>query len=102
MLLCMPNAHLSATVMQVEELASLQVSIEEKDVRISELETLCSERPDQSRLLAAMESDKVAAAQATSQNAVLKQQLQELQDGFIKMVSKPICSGNINCIFLHF
>ncbi|KAK3908927.1 Golgin subfamily A member 2 [Frankliniella fusca] len=68
-----------------EELASLRLKLEEKDAHIADLEILCSERPDQSRLLAAMESDKVAAAQATSQNTTLKQQLQELQDGFIKM-----------------
>lgn len=71
---------------QTQKLTSLQSELEEKDARIADLETLCNEQPDQSRLLAAMESDKVAAAQATSQNNVLKQQLQELQDGFIKMV----------------
>lgn len=72
--------------LKAAELVSLRAEVEEKDSRIADLETLCNERPDQSRLLAAMESDKVAAAQATSQNAVLKQQLLELQHGFIKMV----------------
>lgn len=75
---------------EAEELVSLRAEVEEKDSRIADLETLCSERPDQSRLLAAMESDKVAAAQATSQNAVLKQQLLELQYGFIKMSNEKL------------
>lgn len=75
----------SSLASETQELANLRLKLEEKDAHIADLETLCNERPDQSRLLAAMESDKVAAAQATSQNTVLKQQLQELQDGFIKM-----------------
>ncbi|KAJ1520109.1 hypothetical protein ONE63_004329 [Megalurothrips usitatus] len=70
---------------ETQELGRLRTELKEKDARIYDLETLCNDRPDQSRLLAAMESDKVAAAQATTQNSVLKQQLQELQDGFIKM-----------------
>lgn len=39
------------------------------------------------RLLAAMESDKVAAARAVSQNQKLKEQILELEGGFVKLVS---------------
>lgn len=41
---------------------------------------------DTSQLLAAMQSDKVAAARALTQNKQLKEQLEELQSGFIIMV----------------
>ena len=75
----------SSLDLESEKVTSLLIELEEKETRIADLQMLCNEQPDQSRLLAAMESDKVAAAQATSQNTVLKQQLQELQDGFIKM-----------------
>ena len=72
---------------QDRSVAELQAEIEEYKAHMSELEILRGEQPDQSRLLAAMESDKVAAAQATSQNAKLKDQVQELQEAFIKIVS---------------
>jgi hypothetical protein len=51
------------------------------------VERLEGDQPDKDKLLAAMESDKVAAARAVGQNQRLKQQLEELQDGFVKMVS---------------
>lgn len=65
--------------------------LESKRESIAELESLVERlqvfRPDTSKLLATMESDKVAAAMAASQNAELKKQLQVIQDDFIKMVS---------------
>lgn len=50
------------------------------------LERLSGEVPDAKLLQAAMESDKVAAARAISQNTQLKEQLHELQNAFIKLV----------------
>lgn len=59
------------------------------------LERFEGDQPDKDKLLAAMESDKVAAARAVGQNQRLKQQLEELQDGFVKMVSLKLCYWNI-------
>ena len=41
---------------------------------------------DKGQLAREMESDRVAASRAMAQNKQLKQQLQELQDGFITLV----------------
>lgn len=49
------------------------------------------------KLLAAMESDKVAAARAVSQNQKLKDQVVELEDAFVKLVSKN-CKSIYNII----
>jgi hypothetical protein len=54
------------------------------------LERYECDQPDKNKLLATMESDKVAAALAVGQNQQLKLQLEELQDGFVKMVSEDI------------
>lgn len=68
--------------------------MEEKNGRIYEMESMLErfqgDQPDKDKLLAAMESDKVAAARAVGQNQRLKQQLEELQDGFVKMVSLTV------------
>lgn len=65
--------------------------LESKKDCISELESLIERlrisQPDTTKLLAALESDKVAAARAITQNNELKKQLQDIQDDFIKMVS---------------
>lgn len=44
------------------------------------------DQPDNAKLLATIESDKVAAARAVMQNNQLKEQLEEMQNAFIKMV----------------
>ncbi|GLV41477.1 Golgi matrix protein 130 kD [Carabus blaptoides fortunei] len=65
----------------------------EKCERIVELETQMErlkDQPDASKLLAAMESDKVAASRAVEQNKKLKQQLEELHEGFIKMSNSKL------------
>lgn len=76
---------------QIQENQNLQRELEERSGRIDELESMVErlegDQPDKDKLLAAMESDKVAAARAVGQNQRLKQQLEELQDGFVKMVS---------------
>ncbi|KAK4880543.1 hypothetical protein RN001_008689 [Aquatica leii] len=51
----------------------------------SEMENIRADKPDNAKLLAAMESDKVAAARAVEQNSQLKQQLEEMQQAFVKM-----------------
>ncbi|KMY95726.1 golgin subfamily A member 2 [Drosophila simulans] len=52
-----------------------------------QLERLQSEQPDQSKLLATMESDKVAASRALTQNVEMKNQLDELQQRFVQLTN---------------
>lgn len=69
----------------------LMKDLDAKKDSIAELESLVErlqgQQPDNSKLLAAMESDKIAASRAVIQNAELKKQLQDMQDDFVKMVS---------------
>ncbi|KAF4526803.1 hypothetical protein B566_EDAN016630 [Ephemera danica] len=58
------------------KVAELQSELSQLQEKVSELQ---EGRPDDVKLLAAMESDKVAAARATAQNTQLKQQLLESQ-----------------------
>lgn len=51
-----------------------------------EINRLQSNQPDNVKLLATIESDKVAASRAVTQNAELKKQLEEMQQAFIQMV----------------
>lgn len=52
-----------------------------------EVERSKTKEVDTSQLLEVMQSDKVAAARALTQNKQLKEQLEELQSGFIIMVN---------------
>ncbi|SPP72751.1 golgin subfamily A member 2 [Drosophila guanche] len=62
-----------------------------KEAAIAELEQqldrLQAEQPDQTKLLATMESDKVAASRALSQNVEMKQQLDELEQKFVQLTN---------------
>ncbi|EDW74433.1 uncharacterized protein Dwil_GK21914 [Drosophila willistoni] len=62
-----------------------------KDAAIAELEQqlgrLETEQPDQAKLLATMESDKVAASRALSQNVEMKKQLDELELKFVQLTN---------------
>jgi len=48
---------------------------------------LQAEQPDQTKLLATMESDKVAASRALTQNVEMKNQLDELQQRFVQLTN---------------
>lgn len=65
--------------------------MEEREVRIQELERVLSDlqnaKVDKEKLLEVMQSDKVAASRAVAQNKELKKQLEELQNGFVKLVT---------------
>lgn len=50
------------------------------------IERLQLEKPDAAKLIAEMESDKVAASRAVLQNQDLKSQLEEMQRAFVQMV----------------
>ncbi|XP_064078136.1 golgin subfamily A member 2-like [Macrobrachium nipponense] len=75
------NSQLSKLVDQ------LSCNLEELEMKLERTKT---EEVDTSRLLAAMQSDKVAAARALTQNKQLKEQLEELQSGFIIMSNKKL------------
>jgi len=66
--------------------------LEERESRLSELEARLDEMEDvagdKAELLENIQSDKTALSRALTQNRDLKQQLAELQNGFVKMVAK--------------
>ncbi|XP_017868705.1 PREDICTED: golgin subfamily A member 2 isoform X2 [Drosophila arizonae] len=68
--------------------------LELKELRLVELEQelarLQTEQPNQLKLLATMESDKVAASRALSQNMDMKQQLDELQQRFVQLTNDKL------------
>lgn len=67
----------------------LQQQLLEKDAKLteieSELERLKADRPDTTNLLASIESDKVAASRAMTQNQELRKQLEEMQHAFVQV-----------------
>lgn len=76
---------------QEDRLETLSQNLTDKENKISELEehlqNILSERPDSHKLLATMESDKIAASRALSQNDVLKKQLDELEVRFVQLTN---------------
>lgn len=54
------------------------------------IESLRVAQPDTTKLLAELESAKVAAARAISQNNELKKKLQDIEDDFVKMVRRKL------------
>lgn len=79
--------------------------MEEKEERISDLEGSLSqlrrEAADASQLLEGVQNDKTALSRALTQNRDLKQQLVELQNGFVKMVSGRLISYSNHDITTH-
>lgn len=71
--------------------ANLNAQLESAKSHVERLENMVdrlkSDQPDAKSLNASMESDKVAAARAVSQNVELKQQLEEIQRAFVQLVS---------------
>ncbi|GJQ85728.1 putative golgin subfamily A member 2-like protein 5 [Trypoxylus dichotomus] len=55
-----------------------------------EVNRLQSNQPDNAKLLATIESDKVAASRAVAQNAELKKQLEEIQQAFIQISNNKL------------
>lgn len=76
----------------------LRQQILEKENKINELETnldrLRCETPNTTEILATIESDKVAASRAVAQNQALKQQLDEIQNAYVHVVSVCDCESN--------
>lgn len=73
----------------LQQISSLQLQLQEKIALLSDTETtierIQSERPDSKNLIASIESDKIAASRAMSQNQDLKQQLEEMQRAFVQV-----------------
>ncbi|XP_031631186.1 golgin subfamily A member 2 [Contarinia nasturtii] len=73
---------------------SLQQHLLEKDAKLTEIESeldyLRTERPDTSNLLATIESDKVAASRAMTQNQELRKQLEEMQQAFVQVSNQKL------------
>ncbi|EFA04309.1 hypothetical protein TcasGA2_TC014602 [Tribolium castaneum] len=106
------KAELEAALELVERLKTENVELQEENVKaanekelllkeleakgesISELERIVEElrtnQPDSGKLLAIMESDKVAAARAVSQNTELKNQMDSMQEVFMKLNNDKI------------
>ncbi|XP_048774696.2 golgin subfamily A member 2-like isoform X2 [Ostrea edulis] len=74
---------------QSQDNANFSSLLEEKEERISDLEgslsQLKKEAEDTYQLLEGVQNDKTALSRALAQNKDLKQQLVELQNGFVKM-----------------
>ena len=68
--------------------------VAEREERLQEaeltLQRLGDEQVDKDALLDSMQSDKTALSRAMAQNRELKQQLAELQNGFVKMVGQQL------------
>ncbi|XP_030375115.1 golgin subfamily A member 2 [Scaptodrosophila lebanonensis] len=76
---------------QDDQLQQKEEQLQEKSAALVELEKqlemLQTEQPDQVKLLATMESDKVAASRALSQNVEMKRQLDELELRFVQLTN---------------
>ncbi|WAR30727.1 GOGA2-like protein [Mya arenaria] len=74
---------------QIRDNAQLSRYLEEREAKIDELEARLEEMGevagDKAELLENIQSDKTALSRALTQNKDLKQQLAELQNGFVKM-----------------
>lgn len=68
----------------LKDIESKKEAIDDLEAKVERFE---GNQPDSAKLLAAMESDKVAAARAVTQNTQLKKQLEDMQEDFIKIVS---------------
>ncbi|XP_043247756.1 golgin subfamily A member 2-like isoform X1 [Amphibalanus amphitrite] len=77
-----------------EENTRLTLSSQQQAAELQEMkftvERVNSSAVDNGQLAREMESDRVAASRAMAQNKQLKQQLQELQDGFITLSNKKL------------
>lgn len=76
---------------QEDRLNTLHLELKQKEAELEQLkdhlENITSEQPDKTKLLATMESDKVAASRALTQNVELKKQLDELELRFVQLTN---------------
>lgn len=66
----------------------------EQEARLGDMEQQVESRAqeveDRRRMLEDVQSDKATISRALTQNRALKDQLAELQNGFVKLVSRPV------------
>lgn len=78
----------------MKDLTVISLELQQKQEHITNLEStlerIQSDRPDSNAIVAAIESEKVAASRAVAQNQELKKQLDEIQLAFIQIVSKKV------------
>lgn len=78
----------------MKDLTVISLELQQKQEHITNLEStlerIQSDRPDSKAIVAAIESEKVAASRAVAQNQELKKQLDEIQLAFIQIVSKKV------------
>ena len=89
--------------LQHRDNGQLSQLVSDQAMKIDSLESKIDQSSSQyvntDQLLESMQSDKVAAARALSQNKQLKEQLEELQNGFIMMVKIPF---SLRKLLIHF
>lgn len=77
-------------LLQVRDNEQLSRLVQEQETRLEELETqaqrAAEEAHDKLRILEDVQSDKATISRALAQNRELKDQLAELQNGFVKLV----------------
>lgn len=78
-------------VLKVRDNEQLSRLVQEQEVRLEELERqaerAAEEAQDRLQILEDVQSDKATISRALAQNRDLKDQLAELQNGFVKLVS---------------
>lgn len=83
-------------------LKEMAVKKEAMEALEGQLERLQGNHTDSAKILAVMESQNVAASIATTQNAQLKKQLEDMEEVFIKMVRFSIISILVHFLSKHF
>lgn len=79
----------------------------EQETRLGELErrveNQVQEEEDRRRMLEDVQSDKATISRALTQNRTLKDQLAELQNGFVKVVRRPFspCMTRLVDKYIH-
>lgn len=80
---------------QVQDNEGLSRLNREQEQRLLELERAAESWDQQTeqhkQILETMQSDRVTISRALSQNRELKEQLAELQNGFVRLVRSPAC-----------
>lgn len=94
MSVCSVYNRLFQSVFQLRDNEQLSRLCAEQETRLGELErrveNQVQEEEDRRRMLEDVQSDKATISRALTQNRTLKDQLAELQNGFVKVVRQPV------------
>lgn len=90
------RGHCQAQVRDNEQLSRLNREQEERLLELEKtLQRYKEEDVDRQQILENMQSDKATISRALSQNRELKEQLAELQNGFVKLVRPSSAQGEV-------